>query len=304
MFTLARNLCTYRIVDAVRAVGPVDPGFELPLGAVEQSIRAAMVRADESFYGGRYALALQSYQGAYAEIYRYLHPDLPSRFMMGALDRVARIDVLDGLLSASAELARFRRVAGVDAALASPRPAPPELIAIVSEAGVAPTMAESLYQRATIYMRAGVADRAQMFLEQASATADATPKLRADITLAIGVALMQRDQNRAIDSFRQAQERYRRLGLGAEEAVASNNLAVLHTLATPKRRARRFAPRAIASPSASRARSCSRSIRGSRPRSSARWAPKAFGRFCRMSTRSRPGRASIQRGRPSLATCV
>jgi hypothetical protein len=231
MFTLARNLCAYRVADAVRAFDSVDPGFELRLGVVEQSIRAAMVRADEFFYGGRYALALESYQGAYAEVYRYLHPDLPSRFVAGALERLARIDVLDGLLSASAEVARFRRVAGVDAPLASPSPPSPELVAIVSQAGVAPTMAESLYQRATTYMRAGVADRAQMFLEQASAAADATPKLRADIDLARGVALMPHDQNQAIDSFHRAQEGYRGQGLSAEEAVASNNLAVLHTLA-------------------------------------------------------------------------
>jgi hypothetical protein len=144
MFTPLRNLCTYRVDDAGPFATLIDPGPDLPLGGIEESIRMSMARADRDFYGGRYGGdALQAYQGACAEIYRYLHPDFPSRMIAGALGRVANLDIVDRLLSASAELARFRGVAasrdGCSSRLVSP---------VLSPARI--SVSSSLLDRATM----------------------------------------------------------------------------------------------------------------------------------------------------------
>jgi len=218
--------------------------------ALEREIQTHLASGHQHFFGGRYQLALNEYQAAYAKIYRFLHPDFPAGVVVHNPDIVRGIKVSDSLLSASAEVARFREAAGDKLPIVSPFDPPTSLTKVVQNFGaVGPTSlsspAQIYYRQAINYLNMGAVSQAQSFINRGiEANKGKDLRLEADLNLALGVALMHSQDagnqlsisvtgtqtKEARSAFDKAQQLYSRLQLKRDVAVASNNLGVLHTL--------------------------------------------------------------------------
>jgi tetratricopeptide (TPR) repeat protein len=224
---------------------------DIQTASLEQQVQAELTRGHHEFFLGRYQVALQAYQAAYAQINRFLHPDFPNGVVTHNPELVRGLALSDSFLAASTEVARFRAAAGANTNLVAPVNPPRRVTDIVERFGTAGTTtlssaAQNHYRQATNYLQMGAFAQAQNSINRAAeANNEKDLRLQADLTLVQGIVFMHRHVGQlneqtlaaaqsplgqARNAFQQAARAYAELGVGSGVAAANNNLGVLHTL--------------------------------------------------------------------------
>lgn len=235
---------------------------EIPTASLEQQVQAELTRGHHEFFLGRYQVALQAYQAAYALLNRFLHPDFPDPVVTHNPELVRNLVLSGSFLAASTEVARFRAAAGAEIDLVATVNLPRRFTDIVERFGTAGTTAlssaaQNHYRQATNYLRMGAFAQAQNSINRAAEANNGQDlRLQADLTLMQGIVFMRRQAgpfnepalasenvapsehaaaaqsplSQAGNAFQSAANAYAELGVGSGVAAANNNLGVVHTL--------------------------------------------------------------------------
>ncbi|MEV0384752.1 hypothetical protein [Nonomuraea sp. NPDC050643] len=206
--------------------------------SLEGRIRSVVAAGNDHFFSGNYTAALDAYLQAYALLHGYLEPDVPVDAVIRVIDRVRGLDLLQPLLSASAEVARLRGTVGAGTPIVAPKDPPAKFTEVVRElrragAHSRPSPARMFYDAAVRHLRAGAVEQAEQLLNRAGQQGkdDDDPRLDADVSLAHAAVLVQRgNAEGALGLLREAGRRYEELGAPVAAAAANNNLGVASTV--------------------------------------------------------------------------
>jgi tetratricopeptide (TPR) repeat protein len=201
----------------------------------ERLVQARLTQGNELFFQGQYREALQQYLTAYGLLYRYFNPSIPEAYGPLIAVQLSSVNILDGVLSAAVQTARFRAIASSMTVVSAIDP-PPQFQRLLDTIGIAGTQnrmspAEGFYNQAVGLLEIGALAEAEVLLTRARDVVGRDQALDADISAATAIVAFRRnDRTLARQQLERASSLYRDMNRPEELAAVTNNLGVLHSL--------------------------------------------------------------------------